>query len=112
MWNMTEQTYGLQPQLRPVADLTPDNLRILMEDMGTGPGWYTSGDLYRWYESMARQDKLQPVSQRKFGGVLRELGYKSARRRVDGVPARCWFITKRALRGGAFPGDKGTHPNA
>jgi hypothetical protein len=104
---MTERKYGLAPQIRLIADLTPANLRVLMEDMGTGPGWYTSVDLYRWYESMAREDKMEPVSQRKFGAVLRELGYKSAIRRVDGKSARSWFITRRALRGGARPGDRG-----
>ena len=92
---------GLQP--RRLADLTPENLRRLMEDMGTGPGWYPSADLYRWYVGMCREDGLEPVTQRKFGAVLRDLEYKSATRRVDGKHARCWFISNRALRGEGSP---------
>lgn len=81
-----------------MADLTPDNLRRVLEDMGQGTGWYVSGELYRWYTSMCAEDGLEPVTARKFGGVLRELGYRSATRRVDGVHRRCWLITRRALR--------------
>lgn len=67
--------------------------------MGTGPGWYTSADLYNWYASMAREDNLAPVSKKRFGAVLGELGYKRAIKYVDGKTARSWFITRRALRG-------------
>lgn len=98
----------LRPQIRPVAELTPDNLRRLLEDMDSGPGLYTSADLYRWYVGMAKEAKLEPVSHRRFGGVLRELGYQSKHQRVNGVISRCWFISKRAFRGGASPGDPGT----
>jgi Cdc6-like AAA superfamily ATPase len=96
---MTE--LGLQP--RRLADLTPENLRRLMEDIGRGPGWYASADLYRWYVGMCEEDKLEPVTQRKFGGVLRELKYRSAVRRVDGKHTRCWYISNRALRGEGAP---------
>lgn len=85
----------LRPRL--VADLTPENLKTIVEDIG-GPGWYTSASLYGWYVGMAREGGLEPVSQRKFGGVLREMGYRTAIRRVDGKHARCWFITRRAIR--------------
>ena len=94
--------HGLQP--RRLADLTPENLQRLMADIGTGPGWYTSAELYTWYAGMCSADNLEPVTHRAFGGVLRDLGYKSAIRRVDGKHARCWFITRRALRAGASPG--------
>lgn len=93
----------LRPRLVPVADLTPDNLRALIEDMGRGAGWYTSADLYEWYEGMAAEAKLEPVTKKKFGMVLGELGYRSAIRRVDGKGARCWFLTKRAERGEGAP---------
>lgn len=76
-----------------------------MEDVGTGPGWYPSADLYRWYVGMCEEDGLEPVTQRKFGAVLRELKYKSAIRRVDDKHARCWFISNRALRGEGAPRD-------
>lgn len=82
-----------------MADLTPDNLRTLLNDMGQGPGWYTSASLYRWYAAMAREDDLEPVSQKRFGMVLGELGYRRHVRRVDGHNARCWFISARAFRG-------------
>lgn len=94
---MTTIGKGLEP--RKLADLTPENLRRVLEDMGGGPGWYTSSDLYRWYVSMCAEDDLEPVTQRKFGAVLKELGYRNATRRVDGVHRRSWFITRRALRG-------------
>lgn len=86
------------PPPRGVADLSPDNLRAVLEDMGRGPGWYTSADLYAWYVSMASEDNLDPVTRKKFGATLRSLGYRSATRRVDGRHSRSWFITRRALR--------------
>lgn len=99
---MTDDTM-LRPQVRPVAELTPDNLRRLLEDMDSGPGLYTSADLYRWYANMAGEADLAPVTRRKFGAVLRELGYKPRQARVNGKISRCWFITRRAFRGGASP---------
>lgn len=89
-----------ETRLRPhgTADLTPENLRAVLEDMGGGPGWYTSKSLYAWYTGMAREDNLEPVSIKKFGMVLGELGYQRALRRVDGKNTRSWFITARALR--------------
>lgn len=82
-----------------VADLDPHNLQSLMVDMGYGPGWYTSAGLYAWYANLVRSESLEPPSQKAFGMALKELGYRSAIRRVDGKHARCWFITQRALRG-------------
>lgn len=82
---------------RKLAELTPENLKILIQDIG-GPGYYASADLYRWYVGMAKEGDMEPVSQRKFGGVLRELGYRSVVRRVEGKPTRCWFITRKAVR--------------
>jgi hypothetical protein len=87
---------GLQP--RKLADLTPENLRRVLEDMGQGPGWYTSADLYAWYAGMCEEDDLEPVTKRMFGGVLKGMGFRNAIRRVDGKHARCWFITRRATR--------------
>lgn len=92
---------GLLP--RRLADLTPENLKRLIEDMDRGPGWYASGDLYRWYVGMCQEDDLEPVTHRKFGAVLRDLGYRSDIRRVDGKHTRSWFISKRALRGEGAP---------
>lgn len=85
------------------AGLTPENLQRVMADMGTGPGWYASADLYRWYASMCAEDGLQPISVRKFGGALAELGYQPSSRRVEGKPARGWFISRRATRGQRLP---------
>lgn len=92
---------GLRPQIRPIADLTPDNLRRVLEDMGTGPGWYTSAALYNWYSSMAKEDGMNPVSKKMFGTVLGSLGYQRAIKYVEGKTARSWFITRRAIRGEA-----------
>lgn len=83
---------------RRIAELTPDNLRVLIEDMGDGPGWYIAADLYRWYVAMCKDAALEPVAQNKFGAVLRELGYQSSRRRFCGDIYRCWLITKQATR--------------
>jgi len=96
---METEPGALRPRLVPVADLTTDNLQTLINDMGRGAGWYTSADLYDWYASMAREAELEPVTKKKFGMVLRELGYRSTIRRVDGKGARCWFISARAARG-------------
>jgi phage/plasmid-associated DNA primase len=86
---------GLQP--RRIAELTPENLKTLVEDIG-GPGWYPAGDLYRWYVGMCREDGLEPVSKKKFGMVLKAMGYQTKTRRVAGQNARCWLITRRAVR--------------
>jgi hypothetical protein len=69
-----------------------------MLDMGTGAGWYTSAELYAWYVGLARENNLEPITQRTFGGALRAMEYTSAIRRWDGNHARCWFISRRALR--------------
>lgn len=93
---------GFRP--RPVADLTPENLKILIDDMGTGPGWYTSHDLFTWYEAMCKEGGLIPVTRRAFGNALKGLGYKNSVRRYGNKPARCWYITRRAERALASPG--------
>ena len=82
----------------PIADLTPENLKALIRDMDAEPGWYTSAALYGWYTGMARESELEPVTQKKFGMVLRELGFRNALRRSAGQPARCWFIPRHAIR--------------
>lgn len=82
-----------------MGELTPDNLRRLIEDMGTGPGWYASGPLYTWYAGMCAEAGLTPVSAKKFGMTLRELGYRPVLKRVDGKHVRGWFLHNRALRG-------------
>ena len=86
-------------RLRPrkLADITPENLKELINDIG-GPGTYPSADLYRWYVGMCREDDLEPVTKRMFGGALRQLGYRSVVRRVCGQPVRCWVISNRAVR--------------
>lgn len=93
---MTDQP--LVPRPTGVAGLDPHNLQALLVDMGCGPGWYVSADLYRWYASMVIAEGLQPPSKRAFGLALKSLGYRSALRRVDGKHARSWFITRRAWR--------------
>jgi hypothetical protein len=70
----------------------------MIEDMGQGAGFYTSSDLYTWYAAMTREDGAEPISVKKFGMVLRELGYKPRTQRVNGILRRGWFITMRALR--------------
>lgn len=92
-------TGGLRPAPpKPIADLTPENLKAVLADMERGPGWYTSADLYRWYAAMAREAELDPVSPKRFGMVLGELGYRRQIRRVNGSNARCWFLSARAFR--------------
>lgn len=82
-----------------VADLTPANLRRVLEDMGGGPDWYSSADLYKWYASMAREAGLEPLTQNAFGRALTGLGYRaSIRRKNGGVLTRCRFISARAWR--------------
>jgi hypothetical protein len=88
----------LRPRLVPVADLTPENLGLMIKDMEAEPGWYTSAHLYAWYTGMAREAELEPVSQKKFGMVLKALGFRASTRRVDGANARCWFLPRHAIR--------------
>jgi hypothetical protein len=82
----------------PVADLTPENLGRLIKDMAAEPGWYTSAHLYGWYSGMAEEAGLEAVSQKKFGMVLKELGFRASTRRVGGANARCWFLPRHAIR--------------
>lgn len=82
---------------RKLADLTPENLKELINDIG-GPGVYPASDLYIWYVGMCKEDDLEPVTKHMFGVTLRKLGYQSVVRRVCGEPARCWVISKRAVR--------------
>ena len=98
---METEPQTLRP--RPIADLTPENLKILVDDMGAEPGWYTSASLYGWYLGMCKEAGLEPVTQKKFGMVLRELGYRTQVRRTDGTTARCWYLTRRAARGEVAP---------
>lgn len=95
---------------RPVADLTPENLRVLVEDL-EGPGWYSSADLYAYYLILAKRDGMEPVTHRAFGGALRALGYKDSTRRVAGVHRRGWFLPQRAFRAGTPDNPRGTHPD-
>jgi hypothetical protein len=88
-------------ELKPtaqVAGLTQANLRAVVEDMGRGPGWYPSAELYDWYAAMAREAGLIPVTQNAFGRSLTELGYRASLRRFEGALARCRFISARTFR--------------
>lgn len=83
----------------PWADLTPECLARVLEDMGiTQPGPVATGRLYQRYVSMVDEDDLWPIGVRKFGESMRALGYFSRTRRIDGVPTRCWVLTNRAFR--------------
>lgn len=88
---------SLQPT-SAVAGLTQANLRLVVEDMGRGPGWVRSAELYDWYAAMARDAGLTPVSQNAFGRSLTELGYRQSLRRFEGALARCRFISARTFR--------------
>lgn len=85
-------------EIERTAHLTPANLRAVLEDLGEGPGWYSSADLYGWFVGMCRSNDADPISQRAFGAALKDMGYRSSVRRVDGKTARSWFITRRAWR--------------
>lgn len=79
---------------RPLADLTSENLKAILADMGAGPGWYASRDLYDWYVQMCREAGLAPVTKRMFGGSLAKLGYRRGLRRTPGGGAvRSWLLT-------------------
>jgi hypothetical protein len=96
---MESDSTALRPRMVAVADLTKENLQAMLRDMDAQPGWHLAADLYTWYESMAREAELTPVSRKKFGMVLAELGFRSATRRVGGQPGRrCWFLPRHAIR--------------
>lgn len=82
----------------PVAPLTRANLRIIVTDWGISPGWRPSADLYAWYVGMARESKMEPMTQNAFGRALTELGYRASLRRFEGKLTRCRFITARTFR--------------
>jgi len=96
---MERNSAALRPRLVAVADLTKENLQAMIRDMDAQPGWHLAADLYAWYESMAREAELAPVSRKKFGMVMAELGFRSSVRRVGGQPGRrCWFLPRHAIR--------------
>jgi hypothetical protein len=82
-----------------VAEVTPECLRLILQDMGAGAGWQASGALYRWYVMMCEEDNLAPVSAKAFGMALRAMGYVPKHQRVDGKITRGWKLTRRAERG-------------
>ena len=98
----------LQPRTVPIADLTLENLKIFVTGMNLEPGYYSAADLHGWYVTMARDADLEPINKKEFGASLKALGYRSSIRRTGGVPARCWFLSRRAWRGlppGVAPDD-------
>ena len=82
----------------PVAGLDATNLRKVLEDMGRGPGWYTSAELHTWYASMARDAGLEAMTRNAFGRALTELGFRASIRRRDRKLTRVWFMSARAWR--------------
>lgn len=96
---MTSGDGPLPVRHEPWADLTAECLARLLEDMQiTQPGPVSTGRLYRYYEAMCMEDDLWPIGVRRFGVAMRELGYFSKTRRIDGTPTRCWILTNRAFR--------------
>lgn len=82
----------------PTAELTADNLRAIVRDIGQGAGWHSSTLLYSWYCGMVREAGLEPISQNMFGRQMRALGYRSSIQRMNEKHQRCWFISKKAWR--------------
>lgn len=85
--------------MKPVAYLTAERLRCLVEDMGLNPGWHASALMYGHYTMMCKEDGLTPLSTKGFGSALRRLGYVPRVLRVGGKPTRGWQLTGRAARG-------------
>jgi hypothetical protein len=94
-------TSNLRPRKAPSPPppLTAERLREVIGDIGTGAGWYVSGDLYRWYLSVCQEDGVLPVTHNAFGRALRSFGCRSEMRRVSGELCRCWFVPKKVVEG-------------
>lgn len=90
---------GLLPKLPDPIEVWAECLRRVLVDMDANIGWYPSAQLYTWYAGMCAEDGGTPVSAKRFGLVLRELGYLPSTRRHAGRHTRGWMITRRAFQG-------------
>jgi hypothetical protein len=80
------------------APLTEANLKSLVQDMLTDPGYIPAGQLHDWYAGMCREVNATPISKKAFGTALKDHGLVSYTRRIGGNNVRCWLITRKWLR--------------
>lgn len=85
-----------RPALPPYVEEA--DLLLLAGDLG--PGVFPAGHLYDWHAQAVRQVGRQPVTKKKFGSALKEAGWASSTRYLEGRMTRCWMITNPWARRG------------
>lgn len=83
---------------KPMARLTPRNLKAVLDDMGVQPGIHVAADMYLWYVGMCEEEGAQPVTKKAFGLSLANQGCTPTTKRVNGKPHRAWLIPRSRFR--------------
>lgn len=77
----------------PLPYIDENDLLDLAADLGVG--WFPASRLYDWHRMIVVDEYRRPVvGKSKFGRALREAGWQSQPRYLDGRMVRCWFINK------------------
>jgi hypothetical protein len=83
-----------RPEPLPFVD--EEDLHSLACDFGAG--YFASAEIYQWHVKTLAKEGRKPVDRKTFGLALKEGGWQSSVRRIDGTPTRCWLITRSAER--------------
>lgn len=79
-----------KPEPLPYVD--EEDLYGLASDLSAGH--FSSAEVYDWHTKLLEREGRKPVDRKTFGLALKEAGWKSSVRRIDGKPTRCWLITR------------------
>lgn len=89
--------------VRPIARLTPRNLKALLAESAAQPGVYTAGWLYEEYLALCEWAEAQPISKKAFGMSLAHQGCTPTTKREDGKQHRAWMLPRSRFRFGLEP---------
>lgn len=81
--------YG-KPEPLPYVDL--DDLVLMARELGAGT--FSAGQLHGWYASNVEKVGRKPVTKVRFGLALKEAGWSSSTKYLDGTMVRCWTVDK------------------
>lgn len=79
-----------KPDPLPYVDV--EDIYALASDLSVG--YWPSADIYVWHVKLLAKEGRKPVDRKTFGLALKEVGWKSSVRRMEGKPTRCWLITR------------------
>lgn len=82
---------------RPSATMTRRDIRALMTNLDSGPGWYASRTLYARHLEMCTLNGVKAMTRILFGKALRAAGCEPQSRSVLGLNTRGWLIPRDVL---------------